>query len=497
MLGWGFPVMKLFLPALCAFLTLCVPVFAVEPLSQEEKFILDSITANQLRGHVSFLASDALEGRDTPSRGLDVAAEYIASTFRRIGLKPGAGTSYFQEGFFLKTKKQPMDLFRCVIDAGEKGKFDLPAEKVRLSDPRALDAEGLEAVKVSLETAETPLPSAESLRGKAVLLSFGSGGFSPWVAARRKEIQQATPALIIEYSGFLRQSSQRLPNANPPSLRTSDSEYQKFYEALSAPAKVSVKLQAPEDEKIPLRNVVGVMEGSDAQLRGTYVLLTAHYDHVGINDKAPGDDKIFNGANDNASGTATILALAEAFTKAPNKPRRTVIFIAYAGEEIGLFGSRFYAMEPLFPLKNTVANLNFEQMGRTDDTEGPRVRQITASGLDYTSLGQVLEDSSHLMGVKTWKHEQYSDAFFSRSDNQALADAGVPAITLAVTWQYPDYHRAGDHWDKIDYENFEAIARAVGLTSLRVANSSQPVNWMTDNQKNQRYRKAWQAMQDK
>jgi Zn-dependent M28 family amino/carboxypeptidase len=101
------------------------------------------------------------------------------------------------------------------------------------------------------------------------------------------------------------------------------------------------------------------------------------------------------------------------------------------------------------------------------------------------------------VGVKTWKHEQYSDAFFSRSDNQALADAGIPAITLAVAWQYPDYHRAGDHWDKIDYDNFESVARAVGLTSWRVADSTETVQWIPDNTKNERYRKAWQALQGK
>lgn len=472
-------------------------LWAVEPMSAEERAVIEGITSAQLRGHVSFLASDALEGRDTPSRGLNVAAEYIASTFRRLGLKGAANGSYFQEGYFLKTKKQPMERFHCTIDAGSGGKYSLAADKVRIMDPSALEAEGLEAVKISLSSAESALPAAAAMKGKAVLLDFGTGGFSGWAAGRRKEIQQAKPAVIIEATNFLRQQPQRLPNDNAPTVRVNDAEYRKFLEGLSGAAKVSIRLEAAEEEKAALRNVAGVLEGSDPQLRETYLLLTAHYDHVGINERAPGEDKIFNGANDNASGTATVLALAEAFARAPVKPRRTVVFIAYAGEEIGLFGSRFYAMAPLFPLRSTVANLNFEQMGRTDDTEGARVRQITASGIDYTTLGQTLGETSELVGVKTWKHDQYSDAFFSRSDNQALADAGVPAITLAVAWQYPDYHRASDHWDKLDYDNFETVARAVGLTSWRVANSTQGVMWLPENTKNGRYRQAWQALQGK
>lgn len=492
-----FPVMKPILFALCAVVSFHGLLFAVEPLSGEEKAVLDVITSSQLRGHVSFLASDALEGRDTPSRGLDVAAEYIAATFRRLGLQPVSGTSYFQDGYFYKLKKQPMDQFSCVIDAGEKGKFTLNAEKARVADGRMLELNSVDAVKLSLQSAETPMPPAEALAGKAVLVEFASGGFSAWAAARRKEIQDARPAVLIEHTGFLRTPSQRLPNDNPPTVRTNDQEYQKFFESLAGPAKVSLKLQAPEEARVTLRNVAGVLPGSDPKLAGTYLLLTAHYDHVGVNERAQGEDKIFNGANDNASGTATMLALAEAFSKTSMRPKRSIVFMAYAGEEIGLFGSRYYAMQPLFPLKQTVANLNFEQMGRTDDNEGKRERQVTASGIDYTTLGQTLSETAGLVGVKTWKHDQYSDAFFSRSDNQALADAGIPAITLAVAWQYPDYHRAGDHWDKLDYDNFESVARAVGLASWRVANSTEPVMWLPDNGKNERYRKAWQALQDK
>lgn len=482
---------------LFALASVSAAVWAVEPLSAEERALLDGITAAQLRGHVSFLASDALEGRGTPSRGQDVAAEYIASTFRRLGLKPVGNGSYFQEGYFLRTNKQPMDLFHCTIETGSGVRYSPAADKVRIMDPRALEAEGLEAVKVSVRSAESALPPAAAMSGRAVLLDFGTDGFAAWAPAIRSEVQQAKPAVIIESTSFLRQQPHRLPNDNPPTVRVSDPEYRTFLDSISGPAKVSVKLQAAEEERAPLRNVAGVLEGADPQLRSTYLLLTAHYDHVGIDERAPGEDKIFNGANDNASGTATILALAEAFARSPMRPKRTVVFMAYAGEEIGLFGSRYYAMAPLFPLRSTIANLNFEQMGRTDDTDGARVRQITATGMDYTTLGQTLAETAELVGVRTWRHKQYGDAFFSRSDNQALADAGIPAITVLAAYQYPDYHHAGDHWDKLDYDNFETVARAAGLASWRVANGTQAVIWIPESTKNERYRKAWQALQGK
>jgi len=489
--------MKILFRAAAAAISLQAALCAVEPLSTEESAVLAAITANQLKGHVSFLASDALEGRDTPSRGLDVAAEYIASSFRRLGLNPASGSSYFQDGYFYKLTKQPMDQFTCVIDAGTKGKFTLNAEKSRISDGKALDLSGSPAIKVSLASAETPLPAKAEIAGKVVLLEIGGSIFNPWVQARRREIQELGPAAIVEYTSFLRQSPRRLPNKNAPGVRTNDPEFQKFLESVAGPVAVTLQLQAPEEEKITLRNVVGVLEGSDPALKHTYLLLTAHYDHVGVNPRASGDDKIFNGANDNASGTSTVLALAEAFSRSAVRPKRSIVFIAYSGEEIGLFGSRFYAMAPLFPLKNTIANLNFEQMGRTDDTEGARVGQVTASGIDYTTLGDTLAASAALVDVKTWKHPRYSDEFFSRSDNQALADAGVPAITLAVAWQYPDYHRATDHWDKLDYQNFEAVTRAVALASWRVANDPRPVRWIEGNASNQRYRRAWEKLQEK
>ena len=310
---------------------------------------LGRITASSLQGHVSFLASDLLEGRATPSRGRDLAAEYVAAQFRRAGLEPGAGPSYFQEGPFT---------------------------------PRG---------------SETP-------------------------------------------------------------------------------------------DRI--RNVVGVLRGSDPKLRDTFVLVTAHYDHVGVR---PGDgDTIHNGANDNASGTAGVMEIAQAIASLPTRPKRTIVFIAFDGEERGLVGSRFYGKNPLFPIAKTVGAINLEQVGRTDDTEGARISEASMTGFDFSDMGTIYAEAGKAVGVKVTKHPRNSDAFFGRSDNQALADLGVPAHTLCTAFVYPDYHRPADHWDKLDYPNMEKVIRMVALGTWMVAQSEREPAWST-NPKAARYAAARQS----
>ena len=132
-----------------------------------------------------------------------------------------------------------------------------------------------------------------------------------------------------------------------------------------------------------LRNVVGVLRGTDPQLKDTYVMVTGHYDHLGVRPNAQGD-AIFNGANDDASGTASVIAVASALAALEEKPKRTIVFMTVFGEEVGGLGARWYTGHPIFPIAKTVADINLEQLGRTDDTEGPKVAQFNLTGFDYT-----------------------------------------------------------------------------------------------------------------
>jgi Zn-dependent M28 family amino/carboxypeptidase len=219
-------------------------------------------------------------------------------------------------------------------------------------------------------------------------------------------------------------------------------------------------------------------------------LVSAHHDHLGTRPELAGDN-IFNGANDDGSGTVSVIELASAFATLRQRPRRSIVFMTFFGEEKGLMGSRYYGRHPVFPIDKTVADINLEQVGRTDSSEGPQLANASLTGFDYSNVGAILEAAGKLTGIKVYKHEQNSDAFFDRSDNQALADQGVPAHTLCTAFVYPDYHGVGDHWEKIDYANMEKVDRMVALALVMIANNSEAPKWNEANPKTARYVKAW------
>ncbi|MEQ1947633.1 MAG: M20/M25/M40 family metallo-hydrolase [Bryobacteraceae bacterium] len=302
-------------------------------LTPQMRIVTAHITANSLRGNLSFLASDLLEGRDTPSSGLDIAGEYIAAQFRRLDLEPAGDDGYFQ------------------------------------------------SVTVYPERADSPTS----------------------------------------------------------------------------------------------RNVIGILRGSDPKLKDTYVMLSSHYDHRGIAET--GDDRIYNGANDDGSGTASVMEVATALASLHPRPKRSVIFILFCGEEKGLRGSRYYVAHPLVPLAKTIAHLNLEQVGRTDATEGMKVGIANVTGFDFSSMVPVLVDAGRRVNVKILKDEASSDAYFGRSDNGSTARMGLPAHTLSVAYNFPDYHAVGDEWQKIDYDNMAKIDQAVGIAILNLANAYTAPKW--------------------
>jgi len=342
-------------------LSLALPLAAgAAPVPTELAPVLERISAASMRGNLSFLASDALEGRGTPSRGLDIAAEFIASQFRAAGLEPLGDDGYFQTADW------------------------------NLIDPK------------------------------------------------RAKNPPATPA---------------------------------------APAKV--------------RNVVGILRGSDPVLKDSYILVTAHYDHVGLK---PGQgDGIFNGANDDGSGTVSVIELAKAFSQDKNRPKRSIVFMTVFGEEHGLVGSRYYGAHPLVPIDKTIAGINLEQVGRTDDNEGAQVRAFGVTGFDFSDVGNILKAAGDDTGIRVWKHPVNSDKYFAQSDNQALADQGIPSHTVSVAYAFPDYHGAGDHWDKIDYENMAAVDRTVALAIWMIANNAEAPKWNAKNPKASKYQGIWQG----
>ncbi len=476
--------------AVCAL----IPAAFAEGLSPLESTLVKAVSANTMKGHVSFLASDALEGRDTPSPGLDVAAEYIASQLRAFGVEPLAGGSYFQDAPYVVVS-QPAEGAKLTLNGNGKA-LTLAADKLSVTTNAALEFHDTAVVKMDLADDKTPLPAREVVEGRILLFTRVNRA----LYTRRGELAKLGARALLVAGPVMRGSRLREAAAKPegtlPVISLSDSELRTAFEALPAGPTaytISGSIPAPVEKPIMLRNVIGILPGSDPDLKDTAMLLSAHYDHVGRMPQQQGDN-IYNGANDDASGVATVLELARVFSQQTERPKRTLIFAFWFGEEKGLLGSRFYAKHPVFPLAKTIANLNLEHMGRTDDNEGPKVGKVSATGFDYSEVIDTLAKAGTDTGVEAWKHPTNSDEFFSRSDNQALADAGVPAHTLSTAWIFPDYHRPGDHWDKLDYANMAKVTGTVAVTVWRLAERSEAPKWNESNPKTARYVKAWRAL---
>jgi hypothetical protein len=458
-------------------------------LTPGRKSALDHISAQSLKGHLSFLASDALEGRDTPSRGLDVAAEYIASQFRRIGLKPAGDDGYFQTARFVVTEHSAAG---AELDfEGGQTRLRLDKNDLRLGAGGSASLSGVAPVKFA-----PGQPMVDTGEGKViVVMSDRPGILNRTLTALEK---WKPSAVLVAHSG----SSSRPPEitrrledaeqrrATPfPVVHVYQGDFFKLAEAAkpgAMDARISLHVPAPEEKFVDLRNVAGILPGSDAALAGEYVLVTAHYDHLGRKPDGDGD-RIFNGANDDASGVASVIEIAQALAAA-SAPRRSVLFIAYFGEEEGLFGSRYYGRHPLVPLNKTVADLNLEQLGRTDGDVPAGAATMT--GFGFSDISTALKMAGAVTGVKIHDPGHNGDDFFARSDNQSLADRGIPAHTFATAFDFPDYHQVGDEWQKIDYANMEKVDRMLTLTILMVADSPEPPHWNESNAKAERYIKA-------
>ena len=493
-------------------------LFTVTP---EVRAALDRVSGESMRGHLSFIASDALEGRNTPSRGLDIASEYIAAQFRRAGLEPAGDNGYFQTANFVLADT-PMNGFELSLKTGIET-VNIAKDQVSFNIDRALK---LTSSLLKVDYADLAAVAAlkpEQVAGKAIIVEIPDSRRAQ--GPRRLEMYMARQEFVSKMTAMnaalvltidrlsargtgpvqgrlIDPEDRRERVTRPPStpvITVHDPRAIKLFdEAKLGPTttELSLKVPAPVEHPVPLRNVIGVLRGSDAVLKDTCVLLTAHYDHIGMRPELEGDN-IFNGANDNGSGTVTVIELASALASLKQRPKRSIVFMTFFGEERGLLGARYYGRHPVFPIGKTVANINLEHLGRTDSSEGPQLANASITGFDYSDVGTIMESAGKLTGIKVYKHEQNSDSFFDRSDNQALADKGVPAHTLCTAFVFPDYHGAGDHWDKIDYANMEKVDRMIALSLVMIADSTTAPKWNEANPRTARYVKAWRSQHEK
>src|ERR1700691_33724 len=463
--------------------------------------ISSRLTPNDLKADVSFLASDLLQGRATPSPGLDIAAEYIAAQFRRAGLEPAGDDGYFQTALYANVTPNLEGLELTLETAGNTVRAH--PESMALQQAFAADVSRLPMVKATgSDAAAIAALTPEQVRGKVLVLDFSQDANPrammpvmrqlPATAAR---LQPALVALLragASPSAMTARLREMSPSSSTPVLIVWDDAIRAALAATgTTDAAISVHIPPPTVVPVKLHNVIGVLRGSDPALRDTYALVTAHYDHLGVRGAGDGDH-IYNGANDDGSGTASVIEIAQALAALPARPKRSIAFIAFFGEELGLVGSRYYGAHTVFPLAKTVADLNLEQLGRTDVDGGSSVGLVNVTGYDFSTITGTLRQAGQDTGLQVVKNAQLNVRYFAQSDNQALADAGVPAHTLSVGYAFPDYHQPGDEWPKLDYENLAKVDLTVALAVFRLANSLETPQWNADIPDTGRYIKARQ-----
>ena len=500
---------------------------------------VDIITAAQMKDYLSFIASDEMEGRDTPSRGLDTTAKFIATNLSRWGLKPaGDNGTYFQKialsrdlidknetqvqfngqtltagddyiplaraadvtaplvfagnGWFIKSKN--IDAYKGIdpkgkiaIVFGSPNSFPHGITNADLTGKRGEDwmNPGEYAQKMGV-VGLVQIPDFQYLanweRNRARIAERGTLRVTKFQPATGSQI----PGIVVSprIATVLFQGERRTATALFESIY-SDNFPEPF--ALTADKQLSLKLKIKSDT-LWTQNVVAVFEGSDPVLKNEYVAVGAHYDHVGVGLPVNGD-AIYNGADDDGSGTTALLAMAEALAKAPQKPKRSVLFVWHAGEEKGLWGSRYFTDDPTILLDKVVTQLNIDMIGRSrkDGDTNPRNKELTGPNAIYvigsrmmsTELGELVANvnQQYLNLTYDYRYDDPNDPnrFFFRSDHFNYARKGIP-ITFFFDGEHEDYHRPGDSVDKIDFEKMEKVARTIYLTLWEVANrSTRPV----------------------
>jgi hypothetical protein len=493
---------------------------------------VDTISAAQLKNYLSFIAADEMEGRDTPSRGLDTTAKFIAMNLERWGFKPAGDEGTFFQRIALRRDQLDPPKSSAEIN-GQKFSFGddfLPnAVAATLTGPLVYvgrgwiiqsknidDYKGIEVkdkIMVVLggglppgltqadvrgnqgQTVANPSLYAQQHGAKGILVIPSATVMQNWEQQRQRAVQPARA--VVEK--FQAQTS----NAPVPTITMSMKMANALFEGESVdPATLFSREQKGEpvaafdfkSNKIvnitvavkpdhpTTQNVVAVWEGGDPILKSEYVAVGAHYDHIGI--CAPGTaDPICNGADDDGSGTTSLLAMAEAISHAKQRPKRSVLFVWHCGEEKGLWGSRYFTDYPTIPLDHIVTQLNIDMIGRSKkdgDTNprnatlsGPNQIYVIGSTMMSTDLGKLSEtvNKSYLNLQYDLRYDDPNDTnrFFFRSDHYNYARKGIPIIFF-FDGVHEDYHRPGDEPQKIDYVKMEKVARTIYMTLWEVAN---------------------------
>jgi Zn-dependent M28 family amino/carboxypeptidase len=437
------------------------------------------ITAAEIDAHLRFLSSDLLEGRSPGTRGGRLTAEYLAAQLEAFGLEPGVNGSYFQRvpidivstksatvraqatGKATATLRQPEDVVIWGGSATPQGSargelvfvgYGATAPEYKWNDFKDVDVKG----KVLLVLVnDPPAPASEpSLFGGVAMTYYGRWTYKFEEAERRgaagmlivhRTDQAGYPWQVVTGSNATEHRLlPRDPNLPAPLgvrgwitdsaatalLRQAGLDFAALRAQAATRAFQSVATGITMELSVAStvshetsENVVGVVRGRDPRFRREYVALTAHWDHLGIGTPVNGDS-IYNGAFDNASGVATILAIARVSAAQP-KPKRSLLFVFVTAEESGLLGSAYFAQSPTVPLAQIAANVNVDETNFVGPT-----RDVVLLGETKSSLGPTLAAMLKPEGMRLTPKEHPERGHFYRSDHFSLAKAGVPAVSI-------------------------------------------------------------------
>ena len=439
----------------------------------------DPIREDNIRAELGFLASDAMQGRGSGTNYERVAAEYIGSQFRQLGLEPAgdtdsAGNKGFVQRVPLESAKfvEPPSLTATSGSNTQKWQYGRDFLVPILRGPKVTgelqvtDAAGT-FTKGAVVAVKLPDETTPQQRQDVVRKAFGSG----------------VAALVLTETETNRKTREageaKLPSLSPRVAGGSDNasfvsislkkDAQDTLLAMPAGTKVEFGGVTETSDASATWNAVGVLKGSDPRAAAQVIMLSAHLDHLGVNEALTGD-KIFNGADDDASGCVAVLEMARVLASG-KRPKRTIYFVCFGSEERGGFGSQYFIAHPPVPLEQIVADLTFEMLGRPDDKVPAGTLWLT--GFDRSTLGPELAKQGASLVADP--HPQQN--FFQRSDNYPLALRGVIAHTISSFGLHTDYHRVSDEVGKID---FPFMTRS--LNSL-----VKPIRWLADSN----FKPAW------
>jgi len=503
------------------------------------------IKAEKMKEDLYFISSDAMAGRDTPSPGLDQTAKFIAERLAKLKLKPaGDNNTYFQN---IALRRTEVDREQTRAQLGERA-FRVASDFLPSGMGGGEAEGQLVYAGHGWVVRSKNLNAYEGLDVRDKIVVVAGDGRVPPPGVTLKELSDApggsweTPVSYAQKHGakglvFVPRNFERRwrfasfalarPTFYPERLITEDEDEEegggtveqaaqlpaiipsaamlgalfegeqadgaKILQAATAgeslpgfalaPAKRLRLALSVKSDRAQTQNIVAIVEGRDVTLKKEYVAVGAHYDHVGTGRAVRGDS-IYNGADDDGSGTTALLALAEAFTKGP-RPRRSILFVWHAGEEKGLWGSQYFTEFPTVPLEQIVTQLNIDMIGRSKragDTNprnrmlsGPDEIYVIGSRMMSTELASLSEsvNRSYLNLKFNYHYDEPNDPerLFYRSDHYNYAKKGVPII-FYFDGVHEDYHQPSDHADKIDYRKMERVTRTVFILASELANAS-------------------------